>query len=120
MLTESPWSYRNVLDELSCQVSQLFNKEEEVALLVNEVGFRKKGKDSACVGRQYLGCIGKQLKKEKLFNYLNNNPKRIDYGKLKEAGLLIGLDPIEAANRDVIQKRLKLSSQRSTIEGEQL
>jgi SRSO17 transposase len=29
-------------------------------LLIDEVGFRKKGRYSACVGRQYLGCIGKQ------------------------------------------------------------
>ena len=28
--------------------------------MIDEVGFRKKGKHSACVGRQYLGCIGKQ------------------------------------------------------------
>ena len=28
-------------------------------MLIDEVGFRKKGKYSACVARQYLGCIGK-------------------------------------------------------------
>lgn len=62
---------------------------------------------------------GKQLKKEKLLNYLANNRKRIDYGKFKEDGLLIGSGPIEAANRDVIQKRLKLSGQRWTVQGAQ-
>lgn len=36
------------------------NDREPVAFLIDEVGFRKKGKYSACVGRQYLGSIGKQ------------------------------------------------------------
>lgn len=62
---------------------------------------------------------GKQLEKEKLLTYLTNNKKRIDYGKFKEDGYLIGFGPIEAANRDVIQKRLKLSGQRWTVQGAQ-
>ena len=37
----------------------MFKEDQEVALLIDEVGFRKKGDHSACVGRQYLGCIGK-------------------------------------------------------------
>jgi SRSO17 transposase len=59
LLTESPWSYREVLEELSLKAGDLFNEDQEVALLIDEVGFRKKGIYSACVGRQYLGCIGK-------------------------------------------------------------
>ncbi len=59
LLTESPWSYTEVLEELSIKTRELFKEEQEVALLVDEVGFRKKGRHSACVGRQYLGCIGK-------------------------------------------------------------
>lgn len=61
----------------------------------------------------------KQLKKDKLLGYLTNNKKRIDYGSFTEKGLLIGSGPIEAANRNVIQKRLKLSGQRWTIKGAQ-
>jgi len=61
----------------------------------------------------------KQEEKRKLLNYLTNNKKRIDYGKFKKDGLLIGSGPIEAANRDIIQKRLKLSGQRWTIPGAQ-
>lgn len=60
-----------------------------------------------------------QKEKEKLLNYLSNNQKRIDYGGFQEKGLLIGSGPIEAAHRDVIQKRLKLSGQRWTIKGAQ-
>ena len=59
LLTESPWDYREVLDELSVKAGELFKAEQQVALLIDEVGFRKKGSHSACVGRQYLGCIGK-------------------------------------------------------------
>ncbi|MBW3545864.1 MAG: IS701 family transposase [Bacteroidetes bacterium] len=59
LLSESPWNYTEVLEELSFKARELFREEQEVALLVDEVGFRKKGKHSACVGRQYLGCIGK-------------------------------------------------------------
>ena len=59
LLTESPWSYQDVLDDLACKTSELFNTDQQVGLLIDEVGFRKKGRYSACVGRQYLGCLGK-------------------------------------------------------------
>lgn len=59
LLTESPWSYTEVLEDLSVKTRELFSDDQEVALLIDEVGFRKKGQYSACVGRQYLGCIGK-------------------------------------------------------------
>jgi len=52
-------------------------------------------------------------------NYLNTNKKRINYGLFKEKGYLIGSGAIEAAHRDVIQKRLKLSGQRWTMAGAQ-
>lgn len=65
------------------------------------------------------GTKGKQKHKEKLLNYLTTNKKRIDYGTFSEKGLLIGSGAIEAAHRDVIQKRLKLSGQRWTIQGAQ-
>jgi hypothetical protein len=61
----------------------------------------------------------KQKQKENLLNYLKNNEKRIDYGTFIENGYLIGSGPIEAAHRDVLQKRLKLSGQRWTIRGAQ-
>ena len=60
-----------------------------------------------------------QQLQEKLLKYLTNNEKRIDYGSFIEKGYLIGSGPIEAAHRDVLQKRLKLSGQRWTIKGAQ-
>lgn len=54
------WSSRDLMDQVAQQASDMFAQENPpVALLIDEVGFRKKGKMSACVGRQYLGCIGK-------------------------------------------------------------
>jgi len=55
--------------------------------------------------------------KNRLLNYLTTNKKRINYGKFIRDGLLIGSGTIESANREVIQKRMKLSGQRWTIQG---
>lgn len=60
LLCDSPWSHREVLEELALKSAGMLSGKEETALLIDEVGFRKKGRHSACVGRQYLGCIGKQ------------------------------------------------------------
>ena len=51
LLTESPWSHSKVLETLSLKAGELFKEDQEVALLIDEVGFRKKGKHSACVCR---------------------------------------------------------------------
>jgi hypothetical protein len=58
-----------------------------------------------------------QKAKSTLLTYLKNNRKRINYGKFIKEGLLIGSGAIESANRDVIQKRMKLSGRRWTVEG---
>jgi hypothetical protein len=55
--------------------------------------------------------------RNKLLTYLTNNKKRINYGKFIREGFLIGSGAIESANREVIQKRMKLSGQRWTIKG---
>ncbi len=68
-----------------------------------------------------LTCNQKQVEKEKqkLLTYLQNNDTRINYGLYKEQGLLFGSGAIESANRDIIQKRMKLSGQRWTLAGAQ-
>lgn len=68
-----------------------------------------------------LPCGQKQIEQErgKLYNYLKNNQCRINYGLYKEQGLLFGSGAIESANRDIIQKRMKLSGQRWTLSGAQ-
>ena len=59
LLTGSKWSFRAVLKDLAVAVSSCLEGYSEVALMIDEVSFRKKGLHSACVGHQYLGCIGK-------------------------------------------------------------
>jgi len=61
----------------------------------------------------------KHDEKEKLLGYLETNKKRINYGRFKKMGLLIGSGPIESAQRNVVQKRMKQSGQRWTIRGAQ-
>jgi len=84
-------------DLLNKRVSQAINKIRELPVKLKQI----------------------QEHKDNLVNYLTNNEKRIDYGSFLEKGLLIGSGPIESAHRDVIQKRLKLSGQRWTIQGAQ-
>jgi hypothetical protein len=65
-------------------------------------------------------CKGKALqKKRSLQTYYENNTKRMDYKKYNDEGLLIGSGPMEAAHRNVVQSRMKLSGQRWTIKGAQ-
>lgn len=77
--------------------------------------------DNALKKIKSLKCISKtqELEKNKLLNYLTTNKKRINYGKYIDQGFLIGSGAIEAAHRDVLQKRLKLSGQHWTINGAQ-
>lgn len=60
MLTSSPWLYSELFNGIFKRCIRLLALEKKpVYLLIDEVGFRKKGQHSACVGHQYLGCIGK-------------------------------------------------------------
>lgn len=52
-------------------------------------------------------------------NYYLEHEDRMMYKTYKSQGLLIGSGPIEAAHRNVIHQRLKLSGQRWSIEGAQ-
>lgn len=58
MLTQSPWEYEELFKAIFDRAKRLLSKQPSY-LLIDEVGFRKKGTHSACVGTQYLGCIGK-------------------------------------------------------------
>jgi hypothetical protein len=57
--------------------------------------------------------------KPTLIQYYKSNSKRMKYKTFKENGWLIGSGAIEAANRHVVQQRMKLSGQRWTIPGAQ-
>lgn len=51
--------------------------------------------------------------------YYQNNEKRMYYKTYKDKGYLIGSGAIEAAHRNIVQQRLKLSGQRWSINGAQ-
>ncbi|HVW98830.1 MAG TPA: hypothetical protein VHA52_00085 [Candidatus Babeliaceae bacterium] len=54
-----------------------------------------------------------------LLSYYENNKQRMPYGTYRRKGYLVGSGSIESANRNIIQKRLKLSGQRWTEQGAQ-
>ena len=57
--------------------------------------------------------------RKNLIAYYQSNQNRMQYKSLRDEGLLIGSGPIEAAHRNVIQQRMKLSGQRWTRKGAQ-
>jgi hypothetical protein len=57
--------------------------------------------------------------REKLLLYYQTNMKRMRYKTFQQSGYIIGSGTMEAAHRNVIQKRLKLSGQRWTKKGTQ-
>jgi hypothetical protein len=64
--------------------------------------------------------IEKRKIKEQLLAYYQSNNYRMDYKRYRMLGAgIIGSGAIEAANRTVIQKRMKLSGQRWSIKGAQ-
>lgn len=67
---------------------------------------------------QLMDCQGAKFTKQKqLLTYLSNNQSRMTYKTFLDAGLFIGSGAIEAANKEVIQKRFKLAGQRWTRQG---
>lgn len=60
-----------------------------------------------------------KLAKQKAIDYYIEHDDRMQYKTYREAGLMIGSGPIEAAHRSVIQQRLKLSGQKWSVPGAQ-
>ena len=74
--------------------------------------------DEVIIQIQNIACEGDDVdKKRALLSYFENNRQRMLYQTYREAGYLIGSGPIESANRNVIQQRMKRSGQRWTLKG---
>ncbi len=58
-ISSSPWSSQEVMDHIATDANEWIGDPEEAGLMVDEVGFLKKGKCSVGVGRQWVGRIGK-------------------------------------------------------------
>lgn len=60
MLTNSPWDHGELFKVIRKKALALVGQQRKrTYLIIDEVGFRKKGNHSACVGQQYIGSIGK-------------------------------------------------------------
>lgn len=86
-----------------CKTLLLNNDSAEVVALITAIDCQGDRKDQ----------------QEQLLTYLANNKGRIHYKTYLEKGLFIGSGAVESANREVIQKRMKLSGQRWTRQGAQ-
>ena len=60
-----------------------------------------------------------KMAKQKLLDYYMEHDDRMQYKTYRDAGLLIGSGPIEAAHRSVIQQRMKRSGQKWSVPGAQ-
>ena len=86
-----------------CEKLLLNNEASEVELMI-----------------QSIDCQGdKKENQTKLLTYLTNNKQRINYKTYLDDGLFIGSGAMESANKEVVQKRMKLSGQRWTLKGVQ-
>lgn len=89
--------------------------------LMKELGDCLKTKGvQACLDKiNLLECKTKtqRTEKQKLEKYIQNNKSRMDYPSYLKRNLLIGSGAIESAHRTVIQRRMKLSGQRWSVQG---
>jgi SRSO17 transposase len=58
-LSNTSWSYRDVMDHVAHDASEIFEGKSGTCLLVDESAFAKKGQHSAGVARQWNGRLGK-------------------------------------------------------------
>ncbi len=58
-VTNSPWDHRAVMKQVAEEADQLLGGEPDSSLLIDELGFAKKGEDSVGVARQWCGRLGK-------------------------------------------------------------
>jgi len=59
-VSESPWEWEPVMERIGQDLDRLFRKRSErTGLLIDESGWKKAGKQSVGVARQYLGSLGK-------------------------------------------------------------
>ena len=59
MISDSPWSHTQLMDQVSKDAQQLLGGHRDSALYVDESSFAKKGDHSVGVQRQYCGRLGK-------------------------------------------------------------
>lgn len=58
-ISDSPWEYRPLMDEIARRADELLGGGPRTRLVIDDTGFQKKGKHSVGVTRQYIGRLGK-------------------------------------------------------------
>jgi SRSO17 transposase len=58
-ISDSPWDERPVIEQIQADVVKLIGDKINGSIHIDESGFKKDGKDSVGVKRQYLGRLGK-------------------------------------------------------------
>lgn len=58
-VSNSPWSHQQVFDQVAHEVSAHFNQHQDICLIIDESGMKKKGDFSVGVMNQYCGNLGK-------------------------------------------------------------
>jgi len=135
----APWIWNWVEESYpnSTQILDFYHAAEHLAKFA-KLYFKEKEAQKTWLGKQktYLlndkigqvieGIKGleKRTKKSeeerlRLLVYLGNNKSRMYYKTFRNRGIAIGSGAIESAHRTVIQKRLKQSGQRWTLDGAQ-
>jgi SRSO17 transposase len=62
-VSESFWNAFEVMNQLTIRTWKYLSAHfdsNQIGLIIDESGFKKHGKHSVCVARQWLGCLGKQ------------------------------------------------------------
>jgi SRSO17 transposase len=85
-ITDSPWDYRVLMDQVSEDVSRSLPKRKLTGLIIDESGWEKKGTKSVGVARQYCGNVGKVSNSQvAVFGALNNG----DFASMVDARLYL-------------------------------
>lgn len=59
-ISDSPWSYREAMNQVAWEVGHLFAGGSEIGLVLDETYFKKSGSKSVGVARQWNGRLGKR------------------------------------------------------------
>ena len=85
-ITESPWDYRELIDKVALDVSNILPNRKLTGLIIDESGWEKKGEKSVGVARQYCGNVGKVSNSQvAVFGALSNG----DFASMVDARLYL-------------------------------
>jgi SRSO17 transposase len=85
-ISDSPWDYRPLMDQVALDVSESLPKQKLTGLLIDESGWEKKGRKSVGVAPQYCGGVGKVANSQvAVFGALSNG----DFASLVDARLYL-------------------------------